>query len=123
MTQSLAFIVPGRRESVLGDQYQRLGHSFEEIGIKPEYIQPNWKLTSVSAVASDTSRQIHQVATQGKRVHGLGFSLGALSLLMASENVRFETTILCSMSFFREDIPHMGLILRFFTRRILFCKL
>ncbi|WP_119627866.1 hypothetical protein [Methylocaldum marinum] len=120
MNQHLAIILPGRRESVSSRQYQRLGFVFEEIGIKPEYIQPNWKLPSVDAITREASRQIRQVALRGKIVYGLGFSLGALCILKASEEVSFEAAILCSMSFFKEEIPHMGAVLRFFTRKVIY---
>lgn len=120
VSQTIAVILPGRRESVSGLPYQRLGNMFAECGIKPEYIQPNWRLTSVTEITRDTVRQIRAVVQPNQPVFGLGFSLGALCVLKSSEEINFKASILCSMSFFNEEIPYMGALLRFFTQRVIY---
>lgn len=120
INQTIAVILPGRREFVSSPSYQRLGNVFTECGIKPEYIQPNWGLTSVAEITRDTARQIRAVVQPNQPIFGLGFSLGALCVLKSSEQVNFKASILCSMSFFSEEIPYMGALLRFFTKRVIY---
>jgi len=116
----IALILPGRREQADSKAYKQIGTLFEEQSIKAVYIQPEWKLKSISEQLRDTSIKVNQSIGANDEVYFLGFSKGALFALICASQIRVKKSILCSMSFFKEEIPHMGMLLKLFTRKMVY---
>lgn len=114
-------IVPGKRESVAGNAYKKIGSLFEARLIKPIYIQPDWSLKSVKDMLNDTTSKISEsLRNDYDEIYSFGFSMGAMFSLLASSQLAFHKSVLCSMSFFEEEIPYMGMMLKLFTKRIIY---
>lgn len=121
-SENVVLIIPGRRELVDSRTYRDVGDIFESNSITPLFIQPHWKGASVTELLEETATKIVQEIEKRKyrEIHGFGFSLGAMLLLLGARNIRLTTSILCSMSFFKEEIPHMGRVLKLFTKHIVY---
>jgi hypothetical protein len=109
--QKIAFIIPGGNHDCGMIAYKKIGGYFKKKGIKPLFIEINWKQNSIQDLISESRKKISDYLKiyQNSEKYMLGFSFGAMCCIANSIIVKPKKLILCSLSaFYREDIPRLS---------------
>lgn len=102
----VVFIIPGFLDSSKNKEYQVIGKSFQKQGIRPIYVDIQWKRSTISENTQDFLSLFRTTSARHKYV--LGFSFGAIIASLAAAEEKVDGLFLCSLSpYFAEDLPHL----------------
>ena len=96
------FLIPGFRESINDQAWQRIQAIITEHGHEVVLVQPSWNYHTLT----DWVLDLNTIRQSYPGDHALlGFSYGAMTAFVSAVNQPAQVTILCSLSpFFQEDL-------------------
>lgn len=99
-------VIPGFGESTKEEQYKKLISLAKKDFDKIIEVNPVWNHRTVTHWYQDVLKSLSGVNPEN--ITAVGFSLGAYILILLSEHMNFNKTLLCSLSpFFKEQLSKM----------------
>ena len=104
---AIAFIFSGYKSSPQKELYQKIGNTFEQNGIRTEYVEIDWSTGSIHSYIEQGRSVLKE--KNADKYYFYGFSLGGLIALSLSSEFRSESVLVSSIApFFKEDIEALS---------------